>query len=183
MKWFQLIDAADDRSWAISVPPEQFDDPKKVWEFSAGKLVQVLEPIHLRMQQGNERDFSLTGFSIPVVTSRFREVVETLCPNEVQFFSATGVGKMQLSILNIPVSLDVIDYKNSTVQLCMNRGRAFRERYGKPEMVSKLVIKKNDLGGRSIFRVKDWRPAIIVNAKLKDALVDAAVTGIYFSEV
>ena len=85
--------------------------------------------------------------------------------------------------MNVLSLVECIDYEKSELQICTNRGRAFRHRYGKPEMISRLAIKRSEIESRSMFRVADWRTAIIVSEDLKKTIEVERMKGVAFVEV
>ena len=182
MRFFQLLETANDDAWTVSIPPSQFVNQQVVWQFSEGRTLAMDDSIEVEIGSGAPTDFVLTGFSIPVVSGAFREIVESICPSEVQFFPTIGTDISRLWVMNVLASIECIDYEKSELQICANKGRAFRHRYGKPEMISRLAIKDIAPETGSIFRVKDWRTAIIVGNYLKEAIETAKLKGVAFTE-
>jgi len=183
MEYFQLTEQSSDRSWGVVVPPSQFENQETIWHFSDGKTLDIPRSIRLDIDKGEPTDFSLTGFSIAIVSNSFRQVLETSWSDEIQFIRTTCGQDAILWILNVLHSVDCIDYDESSVQLCTSKGKAFRHRYGKPEMISRLVIDKSKVEGRHIFRIADWRPAIIVSEAVRNAVEQRRLKGVAFIAV
>ncbi len=183
MRFFQITESSDEHAWSITVPPSQFTDQKTVWSFSEGRHLAITEAIQIEVGSGLHTDFVLTGFSIPIVSDSFREVVEEVCPDEVQFYPTKGCNLGRMWVMNVLSSVECIDYEQSEIRLCTNNGRAFRKRYGKPEMITRLCIVSSSVQGHKMFRVQDWRTAIVVNNEVKDAIRNSGIKGVGFIEV
>lgn len=182
MRYFKLSQTPDDQAWFIDLPPEQFDDFATIWRFTSGTQIEVNSSILVEIEQGIEVDFNITAHGIIVLTPRAKDVFAESCGDEVQFLPATSRDGRRLFILNPLRIVDCIDHDRSVIQYCTTRGRAFRHKFGKPEMITSLVL-TSAIQNCKIFRVKDWEVTVVASEQVCEAIRDQNLSGVQFVAV
>jgi hypothetical protein len=155
------------------------------WQFFKGTRLKPQERLRFPVRpDGVELDFSLAGVSIPVVSSRFLQVVEHLGPREVQF--------LPVQVENHPEPYFILNALR--ILRCIDDARCEEVEYWRPEdgqpekvgqyqFVAGLRIDPTKVEGARIFRPWGWRVALLVSEDVKEALEREGLTGMRFTEV
>lgn len=132
---------------------------------------------------GQRLDWTFAGIDLPVVTQAVKKLLSTSAPLEVQFVPCRVEGQGDDFCIVNPLDLvDCLDARRSEIMYWEEEdGR--KDKVGKPRMITTLFVDPSKAEGRSIFRIQDWTPALIVSANLRSQLLRAAVRGIRFEAV
>jgi hypothetical protein len=157
-----------------------------VWQFSHGRPVDVRERLFVPVERpGRPLDFDTAGVGqAPVVNAPVASVFRELASNDVQLFPIKIEGQPEpYFLVNVARTVRCIDDKASLeVQI-------YREEDGRPDRIGEyhsvigLRIDKSKAGGARVFRLWGWRPPVIIDGAIKDALERIGMVGGYFDEV
>ncbi|NTX67194.1 hypothetical protein HUA74_41750 [Myxococcus sp. CA051A] len=186
-RYFDLSDDVRIRGrWELGVPTDisgrEVDDP---WMFRKGQAVTA--PGHLMLpveREGKALDFSLIGFSTPLVHSRVAAVFVELAGSDVQVIPVEIPGHADgFRILVAARLLPCID------EVASERVERWTAEDGRPEKVGQyrdvrgLRIDPAQVGDAKVFRPWGWSIALIVSEDIKQALERLGATGTHFIEV
>ncbi|HZH74559.1 MAG TPA: DUF1629 domain-containing protein [Archangium sp.] len=133
---------------------------------------------------GVELDFSLAGVSIPVVSSRFVQVVERLGLQEAQFLPVqVDDHPGPWFILNTLRTLRCIDDARCEEVQYWRPEDGQLEKVGQYRSIMGLRIDPKKVEGVRIFRPWGWSIALLVSEDVKEALEREGLTGLRFTEV
>lgn len=187
MKYFKLSQEVEGSGgWDLGNPTnaqgQEVDNP---WMFREG--LPVPEPGRLSIpigRPGKALDFTLAGFSIPVVHVRVASIFNALAPRDVQILPADIHGKPdQFCILVATRLVRCIDDKASEEVEYWTPEDERPEKLGQYRDVYGMRIDPSKVGDAKVFRTWGWTVALIVSEELKEALEHIGATGTKFKEV
>jgi hypothetical protein len=133
---------------------------------------------------GRALDFTLAGFSIPVVHIRVASVFTELAPRDVQVLPVDIQGQPdQFCILVATRLVRCIDDKASEEVEYWTPEDGRPEKVGQYRDVYGMRIDPTKVGDAKVFRTWGWTIALIISEDIKEALERAGVTGLKFKEV
>lgn len=149
--------------------------------------MQVPDPGQLKIplgRPGRALDFTLAGFSIPVVHVRVASVFTELAPRDVQLLPVDIPG--QPDAFRILVATRLIrcidDAASEDVEYWTPEdGRP--EKVGQYRDVYGMRIDPAKVGDARVFRTWGWTVALVVSEELKETLERVGATGVKFKEV
>jgi len=186
-RYFDLSDDMAIRGrWLLGTPTDlqgrEVEDP---WMFKKGKPLPEQGPLKLPIDvPGKALDFSLGGFSVPVVHSRVAAVFTELAPEEVQTLPVEIEGQTEPFYILVATQLIrcIDDAACTEVELWTPEdGRP--EKVGQYRDVYGMRIDPSQVGEAKVFRTWGWSIALIVREDIKDALDRIGATGTKFQEV
>ncbi|WP_143178040.1 imm11 family protein [Cystobacter ferrugineus] len=186
-KYFKLSQEVDGSGgWDLGNPTDprgrEVDNP---WIFREG--LPVADPGRLTLpvgRPGRALDFTLAGFSIPVVHARVTALFKELAPRDVQLLPVDIPGQPDPFCILVATRLIrcIDDHASEEVEYWMPEdGRP--EKVGQYRDVSGMRIDPAKVGDARVFRTWGWTIALIVSEELKEALARMGATGTKFKEV
>ncbi|WP_095992105.1 imm11 family protein [Cystobacter fuscus] len=186
-KYFKLSQEVDGSGgWDLGNPTDpqgrEVDNP---WSFREG--LPVADPGRLTLpvgRPGRALDFTLAGFSIPVVHARVAALFRELAPRDVQLLPVDIPGQPDPFCILVATRLIqcIDDQASEEVEYWMPEdGRP--EKVGQYRDVSGMRIDPSKIGDAQVFRTWGWTIALIVSEELKEALERMGATGAKFKEV
>lgn len=186
-RYFQLSDNVSiPGRWELGHPGDakghEVEDP---WMFREGQPVEVKERLTVPIEEpGKALDFSLAGFSTPVVHARVANVFLELATNDVQLIPVGIQGhKDPYFILVATKLLRCIDDAASEEVLRWTPEDGRPEKVGQYRDVYGMHIAPAKVGDVKVFRTWGWSIALIVSEDIKRALERVKATGVKFTEV
>ncbi|WNG31619.1 hypothetical protein F0U62_19415 [Cystobacter fuscus] len=186
-KYFKLSQEVDGSGgWDLGNPTDpqgrEVDNP---WIFREGMSVPEQGRLILPVgRPGRALDFTLAGFSIPVVHARVASLFRELAPRDVQILPVDIPGQPDRFCILVATRLIrcIDDQASEEVEYWMPEdGRP--EKVGQYRDVSGLRIDPSKVGDAMVFRTWGWTIALIVSEELKEALERMGATGAKFKEV
>jgi hypothetical protein len=173
--------------WHLSAPDLDINgrevDP---WQFKQGGPVELDAPVQLHMvRPGHALDFSLTGLTVPLVSSSVVTLFKSLgLQDEVQFVPARVEGFSEpyflLNVLNIIRCID--DARCEEVLYWLPEDNR-PDKTGQYRNVRGLKVDPVRVGNASIFRPWGWTVSLIISARVKEAMEAEDFVGPRFKEV
>lgn len=171
--------------WHLRGPLDRAGDPVEPWQFKEGRHLEIEQVFFSVDPRGDELEFTLASFSIPVVHSRVVELLIRLgLQEEIQLIPARVGGHpdhyFALNVLKVVRCID--DARCEEVRLWTEEDGQ-PDRVGEYRVVSGLKIDATKTNNASIFRPWGWQVALIVSERVKLAMEDEDVIGPTFTEV
>ncbi|RKH12926.1 hypothetical protein D7V97_07020 [Corallococcus sp. CA053C] len=186
-RYFRLIDDVFvPGRWELGIPQDEVghevDDP---WMFREGRAVQVAHRLYIPVEHsGLPLDFSLAGFSTPVVSSRVAAVFSAHADPEIQLVSVEIRGHSKPhSILVATRLIRCIDDAASDEVIYWTPQDGRPDRVGQYRDVDGMRIDPAKVGDAQVFRTWGWSIALIVSEDIKSALERIPASGVRFVEV
>ncbi|GHH04096.1 DUF1629 domain-containing protein [Comamonas sp. JC664] len=186
-RYFQLSDNISiPGRWELGHPMDaqghEVEDP---WMFREGYSVETRKQLTLPIDApGKALDFSLAGFSTPVVHIQVAEVFQELAPHDVQLLPVHIQGHAdQYLILVATKRIRCIDDAASEEVLRWHEEDGRPEKVGHYRDVYGMRIDAAKVGNAKVFRTEGWTIALIVSADIKLALERIGATGVKFTPV
>jgi hypothetical protein len=153
--------------------------------FREGMPVPVPGPLKIPIgRPGQALDFTLAGFSIPVVHVKVASVFTELAPGDVQLLPVDIPGQpAQFCILVATRLIRCIDDTASDEVEYWTPEDGRPEKVGQYRDVYGMRIDLSKAGDAKVFRTWGWTIALIVSEELKEALERIGATGVKFKEV
>lgn len=171
-RYYRLTDdLARPNRWYLQSPMDGQGNALDPRLFMAGKPRDVAGPLRIaRRRAGDPMSFTLADFDMPVVSAALGAEIERLAPNEVQRIPLRVDGNDDdFEILNVVRLVDALDHHRSKVTYWgPDDGRP--DRIGMPKMVIDLAVDPERVGSAAIFRLENWRIALIVSDAVADVL-------------
>lgn len=131
-----------------------------------------------RFMPGKPLDFTFQTHQVPIVRLAVADIMEKLEHDAVQRLPVTITPDLEgFEILNIIRAIDCLDIEKSQFE---RFGDLHPEKQGQISVISKLRILSELVNGHHIFRLGEWKLAIIVSETLKSALEQEGFTGMIF---
>lgn len=186
IRYFEIRDDMQIKHrWQLRTPLDQAGNPVEAWQFKEGRRIEIKEIFFPVNPRGDELDFSLSSFSIPVVHERIVDLFARLdIQEEVQFVPARidGYSSCYFALNALRIIRCVDDARCEEVRLwTLEDGQP--DRVGEYQVVSGLKIDTKKTGGANIFRPWGWQVALIVSERIKQAMEDEDIIGPRFVEV
>jgi len=186
-KYFKLSQEVDDSGgWDLGNPTDPQDrEVDNPWMFREGIPVPVPGRLKLPIgRPGQALDFTLAGFSIPVVHVKVASVFTELAPRDVQLLPVDIPGQPdQFCILVATRLIRCIDDEASEEVEYWTTEDGRPEKVGQYRDVYGMRIDPSKAGDAKVFRTWGWTIALIVSEELKEALERIGATGVRFKEV
>ncbi|QNF31211.1 hypothetical protein HUW51_00190 (plasmid) [Adhaeribacter swui] len=136
-------------------------------------------------EEGRKLDFSFAHPNLPVVNSKITSVFK---PNEVKLFPVS-INDIKYSeeekyyIIDQIEEVDCVDELRSNYEIWEIGNPIRPDKAGQYRSFFKLVIEPSKTEGKRIFRLKNYKQAIIISSELKRHFEEKNVTGIKFLQV
>ncbi|HZH16043.1 MAG TPA: DUF1629 domain-containing protein [Archangium sp.] len=186
-KYFKLSQEVDDSGgWDLGNPTDsqgrEVDNP---WMFREGMAVPLPGRLKIPIgRPGRALDFTLAGFSIPVVHVKVASVFTELAPRDVQLLPVDIPDQPeQFRILVATRLIRCIDDEASEEVEYWTPEDGRPEKVGQYRDVYGMRIDPSKAGDAKVFRTWGWTIALIVSEELKEALERIGATGVKFKEV
>ncbi|RKH14133.1 hypothetical protein D7X74_20580 [Corallococcus sp. CA047B] len=186
-RYFRLLDDVSiPERWDLGTPQDvqgnEVDDP---WMFREGRTVHVAERLQVPVEHpGTPLDFTLAGFSTPVVRAPVAAVFSAQAAQDVQLVPVVIPGNPEpYSILVASRLIRCIDDAASSEVIRWTPEDGRPERVGQYRDVDGMRIDPGQVGDAQVFRTWGWSIALIVSEELKHALERIHAKGVRFTEV
>jgi uncharacterized protein DUF1629 len=186
-RYFKLSQAVDGSDgWDLGNPTDpqgrEVDNP---WMFREGTRVAVPGRWKIPIgRPGRALDFTLAGFSIPIVHVRVASLFTQLAPDDVQILPVDIPGQPDAFCILVATRLiRCIDDKASEEVEYWTPEDGRPEKVGQYRDVYGMRIDSSKAGDANVFRTWGWTIALIVSEELKEALERMGATGVKFKEV
>jgi hypothetical protein len=186
-KYFKLSQEVDGSGgWDLGNPTDpqgrEVDNP---WMFREG--LPVLAPDRLKIpigRPGRALDFTLAGFSIPVVHVRVASLFTKLAPRDVQILPVDIQGQPDAFCILVATRLiRCIDDKASEEVEYWAPEDGRPDKVGQYRGVYGMRIDPSKVDDSKVFRTWGWTIALIISEELKEGLERIGATGVKFKEV
>jgi hypothetical protein len=186
-RYFELEDDMRIKGrWHLSAPVGTSGGEIDPWQFKKGRVLKLDgEPVFHLSRPGLPLDFSLAGFTIPLLCSQAASVFEKLgVHEEIQLIPARVEGQAQgYFILNpLKVIRCIDDARCEEVEVWGPEDGA-PDRIGEYQNVVGLKIDTTRVAGANIFRPWGWTGVLIVSERVKLAMEEEDLVGPVFTEV
>lgn len=171
--------------WQLGSPVDEHGQEVDPWQFTKGHPVQVQSRLRVPLEtKGNPLDFTLAGLDTPVVHVKVASIFAEMAPNDVQLIPIDVEGQPeQFSILVATKLIQCIDEKASEEVRRWKPEDGRPDKVGKYRVVAGMRIDPSRVDDAQVFRTWGWSIALIVSAKIKEALERLKATGTRFKEV
>ncbi|NNC19132.1 hypothetical protein HJC22_25775 [Corallococcus exiguus] len=186
-RYYRLLDDVTlPGRWELGIPLDagghEVEDP---WIFREGRPVppqhELLVPVE---HPGTTIDFSLAGFSTPVVSGRVAAVFSELAEQDIQLVPVAVQGReAPYAILVATRLIRCIDDEASDEVIRWTPQDGRPDRVGQYRDVDGMRIDPAQVGDVQVFRTWGWSIALIVSEDIKLALERIRATGMRFTEV
>ncbi|MCP3136881.1 imm11 family protein [Pyxidicoccus xibeiensis] len=186
-RFYQLDDdvSAPGR-WTLDNPTdargEELENP---WQFTDGRALNLTGRLNVPVESaGRPLDFTLAGFSVPVIHVLLAELFTELAPGEVQLLPVDVDGQPEQFLILVATRLiQCIDDQRSAEVRYWRPEDGLPEKVGQYSAVHGMRIDPARVGEARIFRPEGWPGVLIVSEELKEALERIRATGVKFTEV
>lgn len=172
--------------WHLSAPLDVQWEGIDPWQFKKGRRLKLANEPRFRLSRpGFPLDFTLTGFTIPLVCNRVVSIFERLEVGEqVQFIKARVEGQEEsYFVLNALKVIKCIDDARCEEVRFWGPEHGAPDRIGDYRNVRGLKIDTAKVAGADIFRPHGWTGVLIVSERVKLALEEEDIVGPKFVEV
>ena len=168
-------------AWYLSTILDQEHEEILGSHFNQGKRFdKMTELTVIPNVVGKPVDFRETSFGVPIVSSTFANVVESLDPEAIQRIPVTvAPSTFGYEILNILTMLECIDHEHTLIEYYTEKDHV-PEVVGRIKSIQHLTIRPDIVEGHHIFRLTERWTIIVVSEVLKKALEDSGFTGTKF---
>lgn len=149
------------------------------------RSIDVASPLMMTLRRhGKPLDFTFAGFEMPVVTSNVANIFASFAGTDIQRIPVViDRQEQQYEIINVISCLDCIDLQRSEIEWFEEGNDIRPDLAGTPEMITKLVIDTSRICEHNVFRLQEWKIAMVVSDIVMGAITDAHVSGIKFERV
>lgn len=185
MSFFRvLVDSSAKDLWFPDDPLDENGNEIDSREFIVGQTYSGPSPFRVPLfRKGNPSDFTLAAFNMPVVSQRVAQILEKICPAEIQRFPvAVGSCESGYEILNVTSTAICLDEQKSKIQKWTQEDSR-PEKVGQYRMVIDLAIDPVQASGRHIFRISGWEIALIVSDVVRRGLEETGNLSVVFCPV
>jgi hypothetical protein len=186
-RYYRLLDDVTlPGRWELGIPLDasgnEVEDP---WMFRVGRPVSPQHALLVPVDQpGTPLDFSLAGFSTPVVSARVATVFSDLATRDIKLVPVDVQGQAgPYAILVAARLIRCIDDESSEEVIRWTPQDGRPDRVGQYRDVDGMRIDSARVGDAQVFRTWGWSIALIVSEDIKLALERIHATGIRFTEV
>ncbi len=184
MKYYKIFSdmTSADKWWLGEC---SFPDEDDIWDYvKAGKVTSPPNNLVVEMKEkGRPLDFTMADLDLFIVNQRAANVFD---PNDIQLIpvSVAGYkGKDQHFILVILFEEDCVDEKRSDFKKYEVDDYVRPDLAGEYSGIAKFVIDHSKIYKHSIFRVKAFDVAVIVNEVVKEKFIAQGLTGLEFIDI
>ncbi|MFP2897788.1 imm11 family protein [Corallococcus sp. 4LFB] len=186
-RYFRLLDdVIIPGRWELGIPRDaQGDEVDDPWMFREGQPVPPQQPLSIPVEHpGTPLDFSLAGFSTPVVHPRVAALLSELAAQDIQLVSVNVQGHAEPYFILVATRLiRCIDDAASEEVIRWTPQDGRPDRVGQYRDVDGMRIDPTQVGDARVFRTWGWSIALIVSEDIKLALERIRATGTRFTEV
>ncbi|WP_426733121.1 imm11 family protein [Myxococcus faecalis] len=186
-RYFQLTDDVSVLGrWDLGHPREsggrELEDP---WMFREGHPVAVSGRLSVPIEvPGKALDFSLAGFSTPVVHVTVANLFQELAPDDVQLVPVDIEGRPDAYFILVATKLiRCIDDGATEEVLYWTEEDRRPEKLGQYRDVYGMRIDPAKVGDAKVFRTWGWSIALVVSEDLQRALTKKKATGVKLTPV
>ncbi|WP_375744335.1 hypothetical protein NR800_05875 [Corallococcus interemptor] len=186
-RFFRLLDDVTLLGrWELGIPLDaggrEVEDP---WMFREGRPVSPQQEMLVPVEHpGTPLDFSLAGFSTPVVSARVAAVFSERAAQDIQLVPVDVQGHEGPYVILVATRLiRCIDDEASEEVIRWTAQDGRPERVGQYRDVDGMRIDPAQVGEAQVFRTWGWSIALIVSEDIKLALERIRATGMQFTEV
>jgi hypothetical protein len=186
-RYFQLSDNVSiPGRWELGHPADarghEVEDP---WMFREGHPVEMKKRLTVPIEEpGKTLDFSLAGFSTPVVRASVANIFLEMAPQDVQLIPVDIQGHPDQYLILVATKLiRCIDDAASEEVLYWLPEDGRPEKVGQYRDVYGMRIDPAKVGNAKVFRTWGWSIALIVSEDIKLALERIKATGVKFAPV
>lgn len=186
-RYFRLFDDITvPGRWELGIPQDasgsEVDDP---WIFREGLPVPPQPWLCIPVEHpGTPLDFSLAGFSTPVVSARVASALLAQAAPDIQLVPVEVQGHAEPCAILVATRLvRCIDDEASEEVIRWTPEDGRPDRVGQYRDVDGMRIDPTQVGDARVFRTWGWSIALIVSEDIKLALERIRATGIRFTEV
>ena len=156
------------------------------WKFTIGEKYESSEPMSVTSEGGASMDFNMTGFNVPIISSVGASIIQQYVQDDVQLIPVEIDGSNSRGdkwfIVNVLKKVKCVNEERSLfTKWTDDDGRP--DKTGKFRMVVKLAINNSGLDNIHLFRIEDWKVALIISSELREELDNAGVDGIVYTPV
>lgn len=154
-------------------------------EFSEGRRYEGLTPVTVPLDvDGPRPEFTFGSGNMPVVSQALADVIESICPADVQRFPITVLPSTTgYEILNVTAVADCLDETLSEFVQKWTPEDGQPGKVGQFRAVGVLRIDPRHTSNHHIFRIRGWEAALIVSHRLKEAMEGIENLGVVFEPV
>lgn len=185
----KYFDLWDDRAikgrWHLRSPVNSQGEAIDPWQFKQGRLLDVGRIYFPVRPTGTALDFTLSSFTIPVVSEGVVSLFQRLgLQGEVQFIPVEVEGQSTtFFILNALKIIECIDDARCEFVERWSPEDGQPDKVGKYQNVRGLRVDVNKVIGANVFRPWGWTVALIVSGHVKTAMEEEDLVGPVFTEV
>jgi hypothetical protein len=185
MRYFRVVDDLNVRGrWHVGSPESADGNAVDERVLLEGQQLVVTEPLSFAVRRrGHPLDFTFADSDVPLLSARAADVFRDLAGVDAQLVPCRVEGYTEPHyVLNVLALLPCLDRLRSKMTLWRREdGRA--DRVGSPRMITELHISADQVAKRHVFRVAEWRIALVVSDDVRRALLAHEVSGPLFEEV
>jgi hypothetical protein len=155
------------------------------WDCSFGKHVDWTGPLAAKVvKDGRPLDLSSNTWRTWIVSSKAKQVIEDVAPDSVQYLPLNINNDCGLYfVANIVRRVACLDEKLTHVERRPLEDKKRPDLAGKISMLLDLHILPERANGEHLFRLEERPVHVVLSRQLKEALEQAAVSGIKFQSV
>lgn len=132
-------------------------------------------------KKGPVMDFNRDSLEVPIVSRCLAEVIERSAGSDIQRIPASlNAAGGDWEVLNVLACVDCINHERSRITYYPDDDP---HHPGKPRGVLELIINPSETAGHHVFRISDWKVAVIVSEQVKTAVEAMGATGVQFTPV
>ena len=185
MEYYRLLDNLNqpEKRWFLG--SINFDNEWDFWKYVKAGNVEIPQKkllINIR-EKGEPLDFSMADFELLIVNQRTADLFN---PEEVILIPINIKGYDSKSIyflMCIKYEVDCVDEEKSTFDKWMENDSIRPDKAGQYKMFYKLIINRNLIHNKDIFRIKGYNSIIIISESLMNKIKRENITGIKYQKV
>ncbi|MBK8814020.1 MAG: hypothetical protein IPN42_00155 [Methylococcaceae bacterium] len=152
--------------------------------FTSGTRYDGELPLKLPLRrEGKPVDFNFCDFDLIVTPKHLNEALQELVGDSIQRISIEIEASNTLyEILNVLDTVECVnEEKSEFTKWALGDGRS--DKVGQFRMITRLFIDQEKARSHNMFRINEWKIALIVDGQVKSLLEKINVTGIVFQPV
>lgn len=179
-----LADPKATTRWFLKSPVGSDGEQLDSRIFTSGKIFSENLKLQLPLRRkGEPVDFNFCDFDMVVTPRQLNSAIQKIAGNTIQRIPIEiESSKEPYEILN---TLDVVscvdEEKSEFTKWGPNDGRP--DKVGEYRMITKLHIDSEKAKEHVIFRINEWKVALIINSELKKIFEENKITGVVFQDV
>jgi hypothetical protein len=185
-KFYRLVDdpTIEDR-WHLRAPVDSSGreiDPRLFTQCTSYNGLAQRLTLPLR-RSGRPLSFTFGDFDMPVVNRAVKEVIAPIVEDQVQWLDVDiASSDNRFAILNATSCVSCIDDHRSKFTRWQEADER-PDKIGQYRMFGRLIVDPDRCGNRDMFRIAEWKIALIVSERLKSALESVERLGVRFEPV